>query len=83
MLPFDASALASDGEEQEATYSVAELNGAIADALVDALPRQVWVRGEVGASRISVPSGVSIAASACLAALRARPVFTNCLVCLL
>jgi exodeoxyribonuclease VII large subunit len=52
-LPFDPSALASDGEEQEATYSVAELNGAIAEALVDALPRQVWVRGEVAQLRVS------------------------------
>jgi exodeoxyribonuclease VII large subunit len=39
--------------EQESTYSVAELNGAIAEAIVDALPRQVWVRGEVAQLRVS------------------------------
>jgi len=35
------------------TYGVAELNQAISEALVDAFPRQVWVRGEVAQLRVS------------------------------
>ena len=31
----------------EPTFSVGELNHAIAEALVDAFPRQIWVRGEI------------------------------------
>jgi exodeoxyribonuclease VII large subunit len=42
-----------DEPDEEATYSVAELDAAIAEALVDALPRQVWVRGEVAQLRVS------------------------------
>jgi exodeoxyribonuclease VII large subunit len=38
---------------EDTTYSVAEINGAIAQALADALPRQVWVRGEVAQLRVS------------------------------
>jgi exodeoxyribonuclease VII large subunit len=61
-LPFDTDPLEADpleagepleAEERDATYSVAELNGAIAEALVDALPRQVWVRGEIAQVRVS------------------------------
>jgi exodeoxyribonuclease VII large subunit len=65
-LPFDDDAPVGDAErssqadgwaaladEGEGTYSVAELNQAIAEALVDAFPRQVWVRGEVAQLRIS------------------------------
>jgi exodeoxyribonuclease VII large subunit len=37
----------------EATYGVAELNQAISEALVEAFPRQVWVRGEVAQYRVS------------------------------
>jgi exodeoxyribonuclease VII large subunit len=35
------------------TYGVAELNQAIAEALVGAFPRQVWIRGEVAQYRVS------------------------------
>jgi exodeoxyribonuclease VII large subunit len=35
------------------TYGVAELNQAISEALVEAFPRQVWVRGEVAQYRVS------------------------------
>jgi exodeoxyribonuclease VII large subunit len=35
------------------TFTVAELNHAISGALVDAFPRQVWVRGEVAQLRVS------------------------------
>lgn len=44
-LPFD--------DELEPTYSVAELTGAIAEAIVGALPRQVWVRGEIAHFHVS------------------------------
>ena len=40
----DALALPFGGDP---TYTVAELNGAIADALRAGLPSSVWVRGEV------------------------------------
>ncbi len=49
----DAGRAAGGRVDPEPTYSVAELNGAIAEALVDALPRQVWVRGEVAQHRVS------------------------------
>ena len=53
-LPFDdPPAPAPEELDEEPTYSVAELNGAIAEAIVDALPRQVWVRGEVAQLRVS------------------------------
>jgi exodeoxyribonuclease VII large subunit len=35
------------------TYGVAELNQAISEALVEAFPRQVWIRGEVAQLRTS------------------------------
>ena len=35
------------------TYGVAELNQAISEALLEAFPRQVWVRGEVAQYRVS------------------------------
>lgn len=35
------------------TFGVGELNQAIAEALVDAFPRQVWVRGEVAQYRVT------------------------------
>lgn len=37
------------------TFGVGELNQAIAEALVDAFPRQVWVRGEVAQYRVTNP----------------------------
>jgi exodeoxyribonuclease VII large subunit len=39
--------------DDEATYGVAELNQAISEALVEAFPGQVWVRGEVAQYRVS------------------------------
>jgi exodeoxyribonuclease VII large subunit len=40
-------------DDAEPTFSVAELNQAIVGALVDAFPRQLWVRGEVAQLRVS------------------------------
>jgi exodeoxyribonuclease VII large subunit len=40
-------------DDPEPTLTVAELNRAIAGALIDAFPRQVWVRGEVAQLRVS------------------------------
>ena len=37
------------------TFGVGELNQAIAEALADAFPRQVWVRGEVAQYRVTSP----------------------------
>lgn len=60
-LPFEETSAPPDhrpadddaADRPEPTYSVAELDGAIAEAIVDALPRQVWVRGEVAQLRVS------------------------------
>jgi exodeoxyribonuclease VII large subunit len=54
-LPFDVEPDAAErsGSDDSPTYAVSELNQAIAEVLSDALPRQVWVRGEVAQLRAS------------------------------
>jgi exodeoxyribonuclease VII large subunit len=39
--------LETEPDDGEPTYTVAQLNQAIADAVVDGFPRPVWVRGEI------------------------------------
>lgn len=43
------------GAAEEATFTVGELNRAIGEALVDAFPAEVWVRGEIQQLRRSQP----------------------------
>jgi exodeoxyribonuclease VII large subunit len=51
--PFEGSDRAPEAAPGEPTFGVAELNQAISEALVDAFPRQVWVRGEIAQLRVS------------------------------
>lgn len=54
-LSGDGVLFADESGELDGTYSVRELNRAVAEALTDAFPREVWVRGEIQQLRRSAP----------------------------
>jgi exodeoxyribonuclease VII large subunit len=55
-LNEDASLFEDEEQaEPDTTYSVRELNQAVAEALNDAFPREVWVRGEIQQLRRTAP----------------------------
>lgn len=54
-LSGDGTLVVEESEEPDVTYSVRELNLAVAEALTDAFPRELWVRGEIQQLRRTAP----------------------------